>query len=73
MRAAFLIAGKDLRQRLRDRSALIYGIVAPLGLAFIFSLIMNPIQNSTFSAEYVVVDQDHGTIAQAFGGVLDGS
>ena len=72
MRAAFLIAGKDLRQRMRDKSAFIYGIVAPLGLAFIFSFILNPIQSSTFRAEYVVVDHDRGTISQAFGEVLKG-
>jgi ABC-2 type transport system permease protein len=72
MRTAFLIAGKDLRLRLRDKSAFIYGIIAPLGLAFLFSMILNPIQNSTFNAEYVVVDHDKGTIAQAFGQVLDG-
>jgi len=72
MRTAFLIARKDLRQRLRDRSALIYGVIAPLGLAFLFSLIMNPIQNSTFKATYVVVDYDKGPIAQAFSQVLDG-
>ncbi len=72
MRAALLILGKDLRMRLRDKSAFIYGIVAPLGLAFVFSFILNPIQSSTFSAEYVVVDQDGGQIAQAFGGVLKG-
>ena len=72
MRTAFLIAGKDLRQRLRDKSAFIYGLIAPLGLAFIFSMIMNPIQNSTFTAQYVVVDQDGGPISQAFGQTLDG-
>ncbi len=72
MRTAFLIADKDLRQRMRDKSAFIYGIVAPLGLAFIFSFILSPIQSSTFNAEYVVVDEDGGQIAHAFGEVLKG-
>ena len=72
MRIAFLIAGKDLRQRMRDKSAFLYGIVAPLGLAVIFSFVFNPIQNSTFNAEYVVVDQDGGQIAQGFRQVLKG-
>jgi ABC-2 type transport system permease protein len=72
MRTAILIARKDLRQRLRDRSAIIYGVIAPLGLAFLFSLIMNPIQNSTFEATYVVVDHDHGQISQAFTQILEG-
>ncbi|MDH4140117.1 MAG: ABC transporter permease [Coriobacteriia bacterium] len=70
MRTALLIARKDLRQRFRDRSALIYGILAPLGLAFIFSFVFNPIQNTTFEVEYVVVDEDAGPISVAFGQAL---
>ena len=38
MRIALVVAAKDLRQRLRDRSALIMGVVAPLLLAAIISL-----------------------------------
>jgi ABC-2 type transport system permease protein len=72
VRAALLIARKDLRQRLRDRSAFIYGLLAPLGLAFIFSMVLNPVTNSKFSATYVVLDYDHGQISQAFTQVLDG-
>jgi len=33
MNAVLLIAWKDLRQRLRDRSFFIYGVAAPLALA----------------------------------------
>ena len=40
MSGAVLIARKDLRLRIRDRSAFIIGIIAPLGLAFIFNLIL---------------------------------
>ncbi len=72
MRTALLIARKDLSIRLRDKSAFIYGIIAPLGLAFIFSFVFNPIQNSTFSAEYVVVNQDGGPVGDQFVGVLEG-
>ena len=72
MRSALLIARKDMRQRLKDKSALLYGIVAPMGLAFIFSLVFGPLQDSSFNAEYVVVDMDGGTISQAFVSVLDG-
>ncbi len=72
MRTALLIARKDLRLRLRDKSAFLYGIVAPLGLAFIFSFVFNPIQSATFEAEYVIVDEDGGTIATAFREVLGG-
>jgi ABC-2 type transport system permease protein len=72
VQAALLIARKDLRQRLRDRSAFIYGIVAPLGLALLFSFIYGPIDDATFEAEYVLVDQDGGEIADAFGEALAG-
>jgi ABC-2 type transport system permease protein len=72
VRAALLIARKDLRQRLRDRSALIYGIIAPLGLAILFSFIFNPLDDATFDAEYVLVDEDGGEIALAFGEALEG-
>ena len=64
MRIALLIAGKDLRQRVRDRSVFLWGIVAPLGLAAIFSFVFNPISDSRFHAEYVVVNQDGGPVAQ---------
>ena len=40
MRVALLVAAKDLRQRLRDRSALLVAVVAPLGLAVIFSQLL---------------------------------
>ena len=36
MGTAWTIAAKDLRERLRDRSAYIVGIVAPLAMALIF-------------------------------------
>ena len=40
MRTAFAIAEKDLRQRMRDRSAIILSVAAPLALALLFSLII---------------------------------
>ena len=66
MRIALLIAGKDIRQRIRDRSVFLWGIVAPLGLAAIFSFVFNPISDNQFHAEYVVVNQDGGPVAQGF-------
>jgi ABC-2 type transport system permease protein len=65
MRAAFIIAGKDLRERIRDRSAIILAIVAPLGLAIIFSLLL-PGGDETFSAEYAFVDLDGSATSAAF-------
>ena len=61
MRVAFLIAAKDLRQRLRDRSALLTAIVAPLGLAIIFSQLLGGVTG--FSTTWVVVNQDGGYLA----------
>jgi ABC-2 type transport system permease protein len=62
MRVAVLIALKDLRQRLRDRSALLVSVVAPLGLALIFSSLLG---NATdFHATYVVADLDGGALAR---------
>jgi len=62
VRASLVIAGKDLRQKIGDRSALFLTILAPLGLAFLFSVTM-PSQDG-FHADYVVVDLDGGPIAQ---------
>lgn len=72
MRAALLIAAKDLKIRLRDKSAFLYGIVAPFALAFIFSFVFNPIQNAEFSADYIVVNQDGGQIGDSFVQTLRG-
>ena len=62
MRASLVIAAKDLRQKIGDRSALFLAILAPLGLAFLFST-MIPNQDG-FHTDYVVVDLDGGPIAQ---------
>jgi len=64
MRAALAIAAKDLRQKVRDRSAIILSVVAPLMLAFLFSM-MIPAGSNTFAATYAVVDLDGGPIARA--------
>ena len=65
MRAALLIAGKDLKARVRDRSALLIGIVVPLGLAFIFNAIFGGISNSK-SISLGVVVADRGAVGQTF-------
>jgi ABC-2 type transport system permease protein len=66
MRAALLITTKDLKARIRDRSALLIGIVVPLGLAYIFNLIFSGISGGSSAIDIGVVDQDHGPVAQAF-------
>ena len=65
MSAAFLIAGKDLRQRLRDRSAIVLSILAPFGLAFILGQLI-PSSDETSVHRYGVVDQDGGQAARTF-------
>ena len=70
MKKLWTIAAKDLKLRLRDRSALVVGIIAPLGLAAIFSSIFNPIEDFDFSATYAVVDEDGGPVAEQFVAIL---
>jgi ABC-2 type transport system permease protein len=66
MRPALVILGKDLRQRLRDRSALLVAIVVPLVLASIFGLIFHNAIGGRVSFKFGLVEQDHGPAAQAF-------
>lgn len=66
MGGAWTIAVKDLKQRLRDRSAYITGIIAPLGLALIFGFILNPLSDVEFQARYAVVDLDGGPVGDVF-------
>lgn len=70
MRAALTIAAKDLKERLRDRSAVILAVLVPLGLAFIMNLTLGPITDQAFSTEVAVADADGGAVAQAFSGML---
>ncbi len=66
MHAALVILGKDLRQRLRDRSALLVAVVVPLVLASIFGLIFHNAAGGRISFKLGLVDLDHGSAAQAF-------
>jgi ABC-2 type transport system permease protein len=68
MRAPLVILGKDLRQRLRDRSALLVAVVVPLVLASIFGLIFHNAIGGRVSFTFGLVDLDHGPVAQAFTG-----
>ena len=71
MRAAFVIGLKDLRQRLRDRSAYIVGILAPLALVLILNATLGGANQDSFGFRFAVVDQDGGPVAASFLGVLD--
>ncbi|HET7532492.1 MAG TPA: ABC transporter permease [Nocardioidaceae bacterium] len=66
MSASLEIAWKDLRQRVRDRSAIMLAIVVPLGLAAIFSMIFGPASTPS-PFEYALVDEDRSTISRSFG------
>ena len=61
MRAALTIAARSLRQRVHDRSAILFAVVIPLGLAAAFSMLIP--QGSTFHAKYIVYDGDGGPVA----------
>jgi linearmycin/streptolysin S transport system permease protein len=63
--SAFTIARKDLRQRVRDRSAIVLSILAPLGLAALLGAVL-PSDEEAESHRYAVVDEDGGPAARAF-------
>jgi len=66
MRAALLIATKDITERIRDRSAIIIAVVAPLVLAVIFNAILGGVAGGSSTTHLGYVDQDGGPVAQAF-------
>jgi ABC-2 type transport system permease protein len=70
MRAALAIVAKDLRQRIRDRSALLIAVVVPLALASIFGLTLRDVTSGDVTFDYAVVDRDRGRVAQSFRQVL---
>lgn len=72
MRAAFLIAAKDLRQRLRDRSVLVIAFLVPFGLAGILSLTLAGVEEEQFTATFGVVDLDGGQVSAGFVELLEG-
>lgn len=69
MHASLVIAGKDLRQRFRDRSAIVLGFVAPLAIAALMSFAFKGTES--FHVTLAVADADRGPVAAAFADVLD--
>lgn len=61
MRAAFVIARKDLRQRVRDRSAIIIVVVAPVIIAALMSFAFRGAENFSFTMG--LVNLDRGPVA----------
>jgi ABC-2 type transport system permease protein len=64
VRAILVIAAKDLRQRVRDRSVLLLAVVAPVVITVVMNLAFGSSGPSRFSL--AVADADHGRLAQAF-------
>jgi ABC-2 type transport system permease protein len=62
VRTALVIARRILRQRLRDRSAIVFAVLTPLGLALAFSILI-PNEFSSFHTRFVVVDGDRDHVA----------
>jgi ABC-2 type transport system permease protein len=58
------IALKDLRQRVRDRSALVLGFIAPVAVAALISVAFG--SAGSFHATVAVVDLDGGPVAAGF-------
>ncbi|MDH3249563.1 MAG: ABC transporter permease [Acidimicrobiia bacterium] len=75
MRQMLRIAAKDLKQRVRDRSVFIVGIIAPAMLALIFTFAFGDVLDPSgggFEATYGFVDLDGGDAAAGLAAVLDG-
>ena len=73
-RSMLLIAGKDLRLRLRDRSVFIIGLIAPAALAVIFTVVFGDALSGGgggFHATYAYVDLDESDASRALSDVLD--
>ena len=69
MRTALAIARKDLRQRIRDRSAIVVGVIAPVVIAGLMSLAFNGVNNFHFTLG--LVELDHGPVAAQLVRALD--
>ncbi|MER6185900.1 ABC transporter permease [Streptomyces sp. NPDC001652] len=68
MRVLLAIAAKDLRQRLRDRSALVIVFLAPVLISGLMAMAFS--DNTEFRAEIGVVDLDRGTAGDGLTEVL---
>ena len=67
MPAAVLIAAKDLRQRVRDRTAIVAALALPFVMAAILSFTLPNISDrSTSKYQFGVVNNDHGPAALYF-------
>ena len=65
MRHALLICIKDLRQRLRDRTAILTAIVAPLALTALMGLALGGAQGGS-GMRLCIADLDHSKLSSGF-------
>lgn len=67
VRVALVVVGNDLRRKIRDRTALLMGIVTPLVMAGVIGLAFGG--GFSFSATIAVVDEDGSALSR---GITDG-
>jgi ABC-2 type transport system permease protein len=63
IRAVAAITGKDLRERLRDKSFFLLGILTPLVLAFVLNLVFGGLEEGEFEVRLGVTDVDQSDIS----------
>jgi ABC-2 type transport system permease protein len=66
MRHALLVCIKDLRQRLRDRTAILTAIAAPLALTALMGFALGSSGGSGPGMRLVIADLDHSALSSAF-------
>jgi ABC-2 type transport system permease protein len=66
MRHALLVCIKDLRQRLRDRTAILTAIVAPLALTALMGFALGGSGGSGSAIRLGIADLDHSALSSAF-------
>lgn len=66
------MAANDLRQRLRDRSFFLFGVIVPFVLALVFSLLLGPvIDGGALNAKLALVDEDGSLVSRGMRTALD--
>jgi ABC-2 type transport system permease protein len=65
-RASRTIAEKDIRQRIRDRTALLLGVLLPFALASILALTLGGAAEGDLDLDIGLVDLDGGAVADRF-------
>ncbi len=73
MRSALQITVKDFKLRIRDRSAIVLGVIAPVALAFILNMVFGSAFDTSGGLDlgYGLVDEDGSEVSQAFAETLE--